>query len=72
MAPKRQRQPLQKATVVKTAQDKTTDTPETVDKEVLGRIEKCLRKARHETTTETEAKAALFLVQKLMAQYNVF
>lgn len=46
--------------MVKTAQVKTKDTPETVDKEVLGRIEKCLRKARHEITTETEANAALF------------
>lgn len=62
MAPKRQRQPLQKATVVKTAQVKTKDTPETVDREVLGRIENCLRKARHEITTETEANAALFFL----------
>ncbi|KAE8317714.1 hypothetical protein BDV41DRAFT_572592 [Aspergillus transmontanensis] len=71
MAPRRQRQPLQKATVVKTAQVKAKDTPETLDKEVLGRIQKCLDKARHETTTELEAKAALFLAQRLMAQYNV-
>lgn len=48
--------------MVKTAQVKTKDTPETVDKEVLGRIEKCLRKARHEITTETEANAALFFL----------
>ncbi|KAE8130888.1 hypothetical protein BDV38DRAFT_266017 [Aspergillus pseudotamarii] len=71
MAPKAQRQPLQKATLGKKAQVNAKDTRETLDEGVLARIYKCLRKARHETTTELEAKAALFLAQKLMAQYNV-
>jgi hypothetical protein len=67
----KRRKPLQKATVIKKAQDKSQDTAETLDKGLLAKIQKCLSRAAHETTTESEAKAALFVAHKLMAQYNV-
>ncbi|KAJ5819395.1 hypothetical protein N7474_004986 [Penicillium riverlandense] len=42
-----------------------------LDKNVLDRIQKCLSRAYHANTTEGEAKAALFVSQKLMSQHNV-
>lgn len=44
---------------------------DSIDDRILDRIKKCLERANHENTTESEAKAALFLSQKLMGQYNV-
>ncbi|PIG87102.1 hypothetical protein AARAC_012020 [Aspergillus arachidicola] len=40
-------------------------------KGVLTKIQKWLSRARHKSTTESEAKAALFVAQKLMVQHNV-
>ncbi|KAE8397005.1 hypothetical protein BDV37DRAFT_277244 [Aspergillus pseudonomiae] len=71
MRAKKQRQPLQRATVIKTAQVKPKDSLGSLDRGVLIKIQKCLSRARHKSTTEPEAKAALFVAQKLMAQYNV-
>ncbi|KAF5863553.1 hypothetical protein ETB97_009797 [Aspergillus alliaceus] len=71
MGRRKQRQPVQKAAVTKKARDQPQSTTQTVDKDVLGKIQKCLSRATHESTTESEAKAALFLAHKLMAQYNV-
>ncbi|KAB8213049.1 hypothetical protein BDV33DRAFT_197126 [Aspergillus novoparasiticus] len=71
MRAKKQRQPLQKATVIKTAQVKPKDSLGSLDRGVLIKIQKCLSRARHKSTTESETKAALFVAQKLMAQYNV-
>ncbi|BAE66186.1 unnamed protein product [Aspergillus oryzae RIB40] len=71
MRAKKQRQPLQKATVIKTAQVKPKDSLGSLDRGVLIKIQKCQSRARHKSTTESEAKAALFVAQKLMAQYNV-
>ncbi|KAB8075388.1 hypothetical protein BDV29DRAFT_200891, partial [Aspergillus leporis] len=42
-----------------------------LDRGVLIKIQKCLSRARHKSTTESEAKAALFVAQKLMPQYNI-
>ncbi|KAH1841332.1 hypothetical protein KXX54_002047 [Aspergillus fumigatus] len=71
MRAKKQRQPLQRATVIKTAQVKPKDSLGSLDRGVLIKIQKCLSRARHKSTTESEAKAALFVAQKLMAPYNV-
>ncbi|KAE8361712.1 hypothetical protein BDV27DRAFT_147608 [Aspergillus caelatus] len=71
MRAKKQRQPLQKATVIKTAQVKPKDSLGSLDRGVLIKIQKCLSRARHKSATESETKAALFVAQKLMAQYNV-
>lgn len=42
-----------------------------LDQSILDKVQKCLNRAAHTCSTELEAKAALFLAQKLMAQYNV-
>lgn len=65
------RKPTQKATIVKSARENQSNPTSTVDKKILDRIQKCLNRAYHVNTTETEAKAALFLSQKLMSQHNV-
>lgn len=57
--------------MIKTAQVKPKDSLGSLDRGVLIKIQKCLSRARHKSTTESEAKAALFVAQKLMAQYNV-
>jgi hypothetical protein len=56
---------------MKTTQVEPKDTPESLDRGVLIKIQKCLSRARHKSTTESEAKAALFVAQKLMPQYNI-
>jgi transcription termination factor Rho len=71
MGAKKQRQPLQKATVIETAQVKPKDSLKSLDRGILTKIQKCLSRARHKSITESEAKAALFVAQKLIAQYNV-
>ncbi|KAJ5185259.1 hypothetical protein N7472_010099 [Penicillium cf. griseofulvum] len=63
--------PTQKATVVESARENRSQPASTVDKKILDRIQKCLNRAYHVNTTETEAKAALFISQKLMSQHNV-
>ncbi|KAJ5653923.1 hypothetical protein N7490_000926 [Penicillium lividum] len=65
------RKPLQNATVVRTATDDQKISASTVDKKILERIQKCLDRAEHPNTAEAEAKAALFVSQKLMNQHNV-
>ncbi|KOS43159.1 hypothetical protein ACN38_g5954 [Penicillium nordicum] len=65
------RKPTQKATMVKNARENQSNPTSTVDKKILDRIQRCLNRAYHVNTTETEAKAALFLSQKLMSQHNV-
>lgn len=57
--------------MVKSAREIQSNPTSTVDKKILDRIQKCLSRAYHANTTETEAKAALFLSQKLMSQHNV-
>ncbi|KAF3480486.1 uncharacterized protein GIQ15_05833 [Arthroderma uncinatum] len=70
--PKPPPSPRQKATVSKLADQVTVATSGAqVDDHILDRIKKCLDRASHPGTTEAEAKAALFLSQKLMGQYNV-
>ncbi|KAA8651364.1 DUF2786 domain-containing protein [Aspergillus tanneri] len=64
-----QRNNIQKATVEELAQDKSKF--DIVDKDILDRIEGYQNKTGHETTTESEAKIAFFVAQKLMSQYNV-
>lgn len=65
--------PRQKASVKSLAEERPTLAPggDSIDDRILDRIKKCLERANHENTTESEAKAALFLSQKLMAQHNV-
>jgi hypothetical protein len=65
------RKPVQKATVITTAHEIQSQAASTVDKRILDRIQKCLNRAYHANTSEAEAKAALFVSQKLMSQYNV-
>lgn len=70
--PKRNtKKPLQKATVTVTAREPRNQSASNIDKRILERIQKCLNRAHHANTTESEAKAALFLSQKLMSQHNV-
>ncbi|KAJ6117645.1 hypothetical protein N7512_007370 [Penicillium capsulatum] len=65
------KKPLQKATVIETARKPQSHSASTVDKKILERIQKCLDRAHHANASETEAKAALFISQKLMSQHNV-
>ncbi|KAJ5533369.1 hypothetical protein N7494_009921 [Penicillium frequentans] len=65
------RRPLQKATVVKTADCGQAQRSSRVDNKILERIQKCLSRAHHPNSSELEAKAALFISQKLMSQHNV-
>lgn len=46
-------------------------TTSTFEREVIARIKKCLDRANHPTTPESEAKAALRMSSRLMEQYNV-
>lgn len=65
--------PRQKASVKSLAEERPSLAAggDSIDDRILERIKKCLERANHENTTESEAKAALFLSQKLMAQHNV-
>ncbi|KAJ5745063.1 hypothetical protein N7520_010245 [Penicillium odoratum] len=65
------RRPLQKGTVVKTADCGQAQRSSRVDDKILERIQKCLSRAHHPNSSELEAKAALFISQKLMSQHNV-
>lgn len=67
------RPPRQKATVKQLAQ---TERPRATsglqqEEQILIKIKKCIERANHPSTTESEAKAALFLSSKLMSQYDV-
>lgn len=62
---------MQKATVTETAREHQSKFASNVDKKILDRIQKCLNRAHHTNTSEAEAKAALFVSQKLMSQHNV-
>ncbi|KAJ5627426.1 hypothetical protein N7528_004853 [Penicillium herquei] len=64
------RKPLQHAKVIQLATD-TQKSEKSVDQAILDRIQKCLARAYHANSSEGEAKAALFLSQKLMTQHNV-
>jgi hypothetical protein len=64
--------PRQKATVKELAEEKAACHAKTdVEAHILDRIRKCLDRANHPTTPEIEAKAALHMSSRLMAQYNV-
>ena len=65
------RRPSQKATVIKTADSGQAQRSSRVDDKILERIQKCLSRAHHPKSSELEAKAALFISQKLMNQHNV-
>jgi antitoxin component HigA of HigAB toxin-antitoxin module len=65
------RKPAQKAAVIETADHDLSPGTSTVDKKILERIQKCLDRAHHANSSEFEAKAALFVSQKLMSQHNV-
>ncbi|KAJ5701852.1 hypothetical protein N7488_009400 [Penicillium malachiteum] len=67
---KNARKPLQHAKVIQLATD-TQKSEKSVDQGILDRIQKCLARAYHANSSEGEAKAALFLSQKLMTQHNV-
>ncbi|KAH1592298.1 hypothetical protein V6Z88_003737 [Aspergillus fumigatus] len=68
---RKSRVPLQKATVTETAQERPREANETLDRGILEKIQKCLNRAAHSSSTESEAKAALFIAHKMMTQYNV-
>ena len=65
--------PVQTAKVKQVAEDVQTSTTEasSVDKKILDRIKKCLAKANHPNTVESEAQAAWRFSARLMQQYNV-
>jgi hypothetical protein len=64
--------PRQTAKVKELAEEKTSDHVTTeVEANILARIRKCLDRANHPNTPEMEAKAALHMSSRLMAQYNV-
>jgi hypothetical protein len=64
--------PRQTAKVKELAEEKTSDHVATeVEANILTRIRKCLDRANHPNTPEMEAKAALHMSSRLMAQYNV-
>lgn len=65
------RKPVQKATVIETVHKILSQAASPVDQRILDRIQKCLNRAYHANTSEAEAKAALFVSQKLMSQHNV-
>ena len=64
------RGPLRHAKVLQLATD-AQQSGNPVDQGILDRIQKCLARAYHESSSEAEGKAALFLSQKLMSQHNV-
>lgn len=67
--------PSQVAKVIELATDcKSTDgisANEPASSSIIGRIKKCLERASHPGTPEAEAKAALRMSSRLMAQFNV-
>jgi hypothetical protein len=62
---------MQKAAVIETADQDQAPGTSAVNKKILERIQKCLDRAHHANSSELEAKAALFVSQKLMSQHNV-
>ncbi|KAH8435422.1 DUF2786 domain-containing protein [Aspergillus melleus] len=70
-SPKRPKTSIQKATVIKFAEVNPKQTNNNIEQGTLNKIEKCLSRASHPSANEAEAKAALFLAHRLMAQYNV-
>lgn len=65
---------LYKASVKKLADTGTAKTAASatgIDNALLQRIKKCLQRANHENTPESEAKAAFYLASRLMGQHNV-
>lgn len=70
--PKAPPPPRQKAVVQELAEEKAGCHAKTdVEAHILARIRKCLDRANHPTTPEIEAKAALHMSSRLMAQFNV-
>ena len=65
--------PLQTAKVIELAEHKQVDatSDSAVEKKILDRIRKCLARANHPNTGESEAKAAWRMSTRLMQQYNV-
>ena len=57
--------------MIETAREVQSRAASTVDKRILDRIQKCLDRAHLANASESEAKAALFVSQKLMSQHNV-
>ncbi|KAL7648998.1 hypothetical protein ACMYSQ_012596 [Aspergillus niger] len=57
--------------MIKYAEVNPQKTNNNIDQGILDKIQKCLNRAKHANANEGEAKAALFLAQRLMAQYNV-
>src|ERR1700753_2794394 len=47
------------------------DRSSNFDQRILDRIKKCLQRAKHPNTPESEAQAAWRIASRLMAQYNV-
>ncbi|ETS84404.1 hypothetical protein PFICI_02429 [Pestalotiopsis fici W106-1] len=71
--PKKLPAPLYKATVKELADKVRTKSSSTanIDKAITERIKKCLERANHPNTPEAEAKTALHLASRWMAQNNV-
>lgn len=63
--------PQQKATVTKVPFTKATAVASNAEDHIIERIKKCLELANHPTASESEAKAAMFLADRMMSKYNV-
>lgn len=63
--------PQQKATVTKVPLIKPTAVASNAEDHIIERIKKCLEMANHPTASESEAKAAMFLADRMMNKYNV-
>lgn len=63
--------PQQKATVTKIPLTKPAAVASNAEDHIIERIKKCFELANHPTASESEAKAAMFLADRLMNKYNV-
>lgn len=63
--------PQQKATVAKVALTKPTAVACNADNHIIERIKKCLELANNPTASRSEAKATMFLADRMLNKYNV-
>ncbi|KAF9767062.1 hypothetical protein IL306_000426 [Fusarium sp. DS 682] len=65
--------PIYKASIVEPSRpsQEKPKTDNAVNGDTIQRIKKCLNRANHPATLESEAKAALHVASRLMAQHNV-
>ncbi|KAJ5491568.1 hypothetical protein N7539_003135, partial [Penicillium diatomitis] len=62
---------LQRASIIRSEETIHSQKPPGVNKAVLEKIQKCLDRAYHANASESEAKTALFISQRLMKEHSV-